>query len=479
MDARGDAIVTTTSGRVRGEAADGITVFRGIPFAAPPDGPRRFGHPAAPESWDGVRDAAAFGPAPPQPAVAPGAPELWRPADGLDCLTVNVWTPDHGGAGLPVMVWIYGGAWKIGGSGQPGFDGSRLAGSGVVVVTFNYRVGFEGFGLLPGVPANRGLLDQVAALEWVQRNIAGFGGDPGNVTVFGESAGAASVAVLLGAPGARDLFRRAIAQSIPGGFLSVDHAEKVTKTVAAAAGVPATRDGFATLSPEAVLKVQEEPLKRWRGAITAYGPVIDGELVTGQPWLPIQDGAGRDIDLICGFTHDEYRLFTFGTDLSWIDLDRVATRWGLDADAVAEYREAYPVGSDEELFDVMMSDALFRMPSTWVAEAHAFAGGRTWLYDFAWSSPLLGACHSLDVPFTFGTGDSPIAARLIGSPAPPDFAVLSQQIRTAWTSFAATGDPGWPRFDLQRRITRIWDVPHRDTEYPLAASRQIWERATR
>ncbi len=152
---------------------DGMSVFRGIPFAA----------------------------APPQLPPAPGVPAVWKPGDGLDCLTVNVWTPETGGAALPVLVWIYGGAWKTGSASQPGYEASRLAGAGVVVVTFNYRVGFEGFGLLPGAPANRGLRDQIAALEWVRDNVAAFGGDPGNVTVFGESAGAASEEILPGGPG--------------------------------------------------------------------------------------------------------------------------------------------------------------------------------------------------------------------------------------------------------------------------------------
>jgi carboxylesterase type B len=468
-------VVRTSSGMVGGVARDGVVSFRGIPYAAAPDGPLRFQPPAPPQAWDGVRDAVEFGSAPPQLPPAPGVPAVWRPGDGLDCLTVNVWTPGPGATGLPVMVWIYGGAWKSGWSGLPGYDATKLAAAGVVVVTLNYRVGFEGFGHVPGVPENRGLRDQLAALEWVRRDIAAFGGDPGNVTVFGESAGAGSVAILLAAPPARGLFRRAIAQSVPNGHRTPDEAEKVTGVLADEAGVPATLEGFAGLPPEAILKIQDAPLRRSRSGITAFGPVIDGDLVTGQAWEPIQGGAGRDVDLICGFTHDEYRLFAMGADLSAVDLAAVAKAVGLGTDAAAAYRAAHPGATDADLFTVMLSDALFRMPSTWVAEAHARAGGRTWLYDFTWPSPVLGACHSIDVPFTFGNADTLQAARLLGSPPPADFAALSDAIRAAWTSFAITGDPGWPRFDLEQRRTRIWDTPPSDAAYPLAGSRDIWE----
>lgn len=188
-----DVLVTSPAGGVRGTSGDGLAVFRGVPYAEAPEGPSRFGAPVRRAVWDGVRDATGFGAAAPQPPAAPGAPPVWRPEAGLDCLSLNLWTPRTGEAGLPVMVWIHGGVWKYGASSMPQYDGSALARAGVVVVSLNYRVGFEGFGHLPGCPDNRGLLDQIAALEWVRDNVAAYGGDPGNVTVFGQSAGAASV----------------------------------------------------------------------------------------------------------------------------------------------------------------------------------------------------------------------------------------------------------------------------------------------
>ena len=243
--------VSTGLGWIRGLDEGGVVAFKGVPYAAPPQGALRFRPPVPATAWAGVRDCVDFGSAPPQLAPAPGAPPAWRPEAGLDCLTVNVWTPAPGTAGLPVMVWIYGGLWKHGSSSMPQYDAGTLAASGVVVVTFNYRVGFEGFGHLPGVADNRGLRDQIAALEWVRDNITAFGGDPANVTVFGQSAGAASTALLTAAPAAQGLFRRVIAQSIPSGVRTIAEAEAVTASIASAVGVPATRDAFAALPPEA------------------------------------------------------------------------------------------------------------------------------------------------------------------------------------------------------------------------------------
>ncbi|MEV6318643.1 carboxylesterase family protein [Streptomyces sp. NPDC051776] len=468
-------VVVTSAGMVRGTSRAGIVCFQGIPFAAPPEGPLRFRPPAPPLRWDGIRDAVAFGAAPPQLAPAPGAPAMWRPGDGLDCLTVNVWTPDAGAAGLPVMVWIYGGLWKHGSAGMPHYDATALAGSGVVVVTFNYRVGFEGFGHLPGVPDNRGLLDQVAALEWVRDNIAAFGGDGGNVTVFGQSAGASSAVLLMAAPAARGLFRRAIAQSIPAGARTREEAETVTATIAQAAGVPATWDGLAGLPPEALLALQDTPLRGRTDGFTAFGPVVDDDLVTGQPWTALEAGTGHDVDLVCGFTHEEYRG-QGPLPAAGVDLGAVAEALGLGKPAGTAYRRAYPTLTDTDLFTVLLSDALIRMPTTRVARAHAHAGGRTWLYDFTWEGATLGAAHGIDIPFTFGNATSRFATRFLGSPPPPDFGELSGQLRTAWTSFATHGDPGWPRFTLDQQTTRLWNLPPADTAYPLEASRQIWDR---
>ncbi|MFD3946168.1 carboxylesterase/lipase family protein [Streptomyces sp. NPDC058579] len=517
-------VIETLTGKIEGTAENGLSVFKGIPYSLPSDGPRRFRAPAPVPAWDGVRPATSFGVAPPQLPLVPGMPPAWRPEDGLDCLSVNVWTPGGAGDRLPVMVWIYGGGWKTGYSADPGYDGEVLARGGVVMVTFNYRVGFEGFGHVPGAPANRGFLDQAAALTWVRENIAAFGGDPDNVTIFGESGGGASVAALLSAPAARGLFRRAIVQSMAGRFLPEEEARRIAVMTAQAVGVGL--DGLASVPPEALLAVQDVALPAMRAepanwttpeAITAFSPVIDGITVVDKPWLAVRSGCARDVDLISGYTHDEFTLFAMERGLVKIklgamvkampmmlaaaragfrerasrkpaqpsakvrdlDLGAVTEGLGLGRGAAAEYRAAHPGLTDAQLYVTVFSDALFRMPATWLADAHAAAGGRAWLYDFTWSSPAfggaLGACHTMDIPATFGHTRGPLSGFLFGGKAPSqDFTHLSEQLRASWISFATSGDPGWSPFTTQRPTARLWDVEPSVVDDPLAASRRIW-----
>ncbi|ONH33396.1 carboxylesterase [Pseudofrankia asymbiotica] len=444
-------------------------VFKGIPYAASIDGPARFAAPAEPERWEGTREATRFSPGVPQPAFI-GSPEpSWRPGDGDDCLTVNVWTPDPGGAVLPVLVWFYGGAFIIGSAAQPGYDGAALAGAGAVVVTLNYRVGLEGFGRLPGRPGNRWLLDQLAALRWVQDNIARFGGDPGNVTIFGQSAGATSVACLTAADAGRGLFRRTIAQSFAGVVMAEDEATAVTERIAAALGVPATAEGFTGVAPEAIHAAQAVP-----GEVTPFAPIVDGELVLGQPWERLRG----EVDLLVGFTRDEYRFFTLIEGLKDADPAATAERAGLPASALADYRAAHPGISDLDLHTLIMSDGVFRMPSLWCARRHP---GRAFGYEFTWPSPafggLLGACHAVDVALTFGNLTGGMSDMLLGTPTPEEAVVLSKEIRRSWVAFATDGDPGWPEFGSAgpAGIARRFDVPISLITDPEAASRRIWE----
>lgn len=447
-------VVRTEQGRVGGKKHHGVFVFKGIPYAAAPEGPLRFQAPAPREPWDGVRDATKFGAAAPQAAPAPGAPSAWEPGDGLDCLNLNVWTPDPHGSGLPIMVWIHGGLWKYGSGTMPQYWGATLAESGVVVVTLNYRTGFEGFGHLPGAPDNRGLLDQAAALGWVRRNISAFGGNPDAVTVFGHSAGAASIAHLMPS----GLFRRAIAQSVPGGVRQPERAREDTARIAAAAGIESTLDAFAGLSPQEILAVQDAPLTDPRDGLTASGPVLDGELVHGEPGTTTDP----DVDLLCGFTHHEF--IGQGKVPRDVSFEEIA------GPRAAAYREAYPKKADAELVVVYLSDALIRIPTLRVADAHA--GGRTWMYDFAWGS----AAHGAEIPFVFGNGDNRYAAKFVGSPPDAGFAPLSGLMRRAWTRFAATGDPGWPAYDTTERLAHRWSNAPADVPDPIAPSRRIWEK---
>jgi para-nitrobenzyl esterase len=382
---------------------------------------------------------------------------LWTPGDSSESLTVNVWTPDLG-ANLPVMVWFHGGAFLFGAGSQSLYDGAHLARFGVVLVTLNYRVGFEGFGWLPDAPSNRALLDQLAALRWVQDCIAGFGGNPDNVTVFGESAGAVAVAALTAAEAGRGLFHRAIGQSIADGFRPEETARRASERIASAVGSELSAETFARIAPEAIHRVQGVP-----GEITPFGPVIDGEVVRGRAW----HGLRGEVDLIAGFNRDEYRLFSRAMGAVPGKPDTL----GLLPSALADYRAAYPQLADDELAELILSDRIFRMPSLWCAQNHP---GRSYLYELTWSRPVLGACHAVDVPLTFGNLDDPFAVMLFGDEAAAEAELLSKELRKAWTSFAATGDPGWPEYRHGEALTRIWDVPVSIASDPEAVSRRIW-----
>jgi para-nitrobenzyl esterase len=485
-----EPVVRTASGQVRGRrdpSRHGIAAFRGIPFARPPVGDLRFAAPRPARPWDGVREAASFGPPPPQsaytltpaPAPAPGA-------DPDDWLTVNVFTPDPGAARLPVMVWIYGGAYRSGASSLPGYDGTPLARQNVVLVTFNHRVGVEGYAYLPGAPANRGLLDQVAALRWVRENVAAFGGDPDRVTVFGESAGAGAIAALMVMPAAAGLFRRAIAQSVPGTFFSPALAADITAAIAAQAGLPATAQGFAAADPARLTAAADavrpgDYAGRWGPVAytpTPFSPVVDGEVLPAAPWRPLATGAARHIDLITGHTRDEYRLFMHvfglrGTVTGEMAGDALA---GL-APSASAYRAAYPDADPETLFELVHSDWLFRMPTLHLAQAHAAAGGRTFLYELCYPAAVadLGACHTIDVPLVFGSFTS--LGQMLFGPEPSAGAVaLGRAMREDWAAFAADGDPGWPAYAPGRRLTRIFGDPADVAGYPEEKSLHLWDQ---
>ncbi len=485
-----EPVVRTAAGQVRGRAENGIAVFRGIPFAQPPVGDLRFAAPRPARAWDGVREAAMFGPPPPQSAflLTPTAP-VAPGADPDDWLTVNVFSPDPGAARLPVMVWIYGGAYRFGASSLTGYDGTALARQNVVVVTFNHRIGVEGYAYLPGVPANRGLLDQVAALGWVRENIAAFGGDPDRVTVFGESAGAGAIASLLVMPAADGLFRRAIAQSVPGTFFSPALAADVTAAIAAEAGLPPAAEAFAAADPARLTAASDavrpaDHGERW-GPVsrtpTPFSPVVDGEVLPVAPWRALAAGVGRGVDLIAGHNRDEYRLFIeLGrqrgkiTDEEATDALRALAG---GASGEAAYRDAYPGATAETLFELVNSDWLFRMPTLHLAQAHAAAGGQTFLYQVSLeaSEGGFGACHAIDVPLVFGVYAG-LGRMLFGAEPPASAVALGDLMRSQWASFAASGDPGWPPYAPGRRLTRIFDDPPDVVPYPEEASLHIWDQ---
>ena len=489
--------VRAATGRLRGSREAGVAAFRGIPFAEPPVGGLRFAAPRPVRAWSGVREALSYGPSPPQSRHF-GMDALAQDAVGDDWLTVNVWSPEPDpGARLPVMVWIQGGGYVIGMSGLPEYDGGRLARDGaVVVVTFNYRVGIEGFAQIEGAPPNRGLLDQVAALEWVRDNIRAFGGDPDRVTVFGQSAGAGSVAALLAMDRAAGLFRRAVGQSVPGTFFSPELAADIAAACAAELGLRPTMADLSGVDPrrlsgaaDTVGAMMGQWAQRWGQPAfrtIPFSPVVDGEVLAVTPWQALADGAGRDIELLVGHTRDEQRLFTaINGLLGEVSEEQAANALDVLApgpDGVRRYRDAFPAAGPDELYELVHSDWLFRMPSLHLAEAQTAAGGRAHVYELTWPAPgmggALGACHGLDVPLVFGNLDRSQPAMLIGETPSPEAAALSALMRAAWVSFAAHGDPGWPAYDTDQRLVQRFDTRSCVTTYPEEPSRLIWQNHT-
>jgi para-nitrobenzyl esterase len=377
------------------------------------------------------------------------------------------------------------------GAGGPGYDGTPFATAGAVFVSLNYRLGMEGFAQIPGAPANRGLLDTVAALRWVKDNVERFGGDPGNVTVFGESAGAGVISALLAMDSAKGLFNRAIAQSVPGTFFSPALAAAVTEAIAATAGLPAEYQALRETDPMRLVAAQMDVTARMRefpdwGAIrvtdTPFSPVVDGEVLTRAPWRALVSGAARDVALLTGHNRDEYRLFLAAQGrLGQITDDEASTVLDYFApapDGPARYRKAYPSADAGGLFEVAFSDWLFRMPTLHLAQAHAMSGGTTYLYELEAQAPAgpFGACHALDIPLVFGAYGEGVSAMLTGPEPPAEFTALGDLMRREWLAFATCGNPGWSPYGTGHRTTRVYDLQPDVRSYPEETSMRLWER---
>jgi para-nitrobenzyl esterase len=411
-------------------------------------------------------------------------------ADGsADCLTLNVWSPDLGVAGLPVMVWIHGGKYLEGTSASPHHDGAALAASGVVMVSINYRVGVEGFAHIVGAPDNRGILDQIAALRWVQDNIAAFGGDPGNVTVFGQSAGAGCIAALLAMPMAAGLFRRAIAQSMPGTYLSERLAAAISTTIAAKLGMRATVDELARIPPralvdatDAVIQTMPEFVESWGPVAltpTPFSPVVDGVLLLDAPWRALTSGGARSIDLLVGHTRDEYSLFvpSLGSEVTDEQVTAALGHLAPAPHGSGNYRTAYPEATPGQLYETVNSDWLFRMPSLHLADAQHAGRGHAWLYELCWNfNPELGASHSLDYLLVLGTLslDDVLSHPSARPNAANEVTRVAHQMRTDWVRFATTGTPGWAPYDPDTQSTRVYNADPTTRPYPEERSRRIW-----
>ncbi len=468
-------IVETTGGKLRGSATGGVSCFKGIPYAASTAGANRFLPPSPAAPWPGVRDATAFGASAPQLPASADPLGAWYGAlqpMSEDCLSLNVWTASTGGK-RPVMVWLHGGAWVSCAGSAPGFDGTVLARDGdVVVVTINHRLNLFGYLKLDD-PDERfaqsgtaGVLDMVAALRWVRDNAAAFGGDPGNVTVFGQSGGGAKVSALLACPAARGLFHKAIAQSCSGSLRLAPPEEAAANAHGLAKRLGIERPTASAL--QAVPAATLIPLMA--GMPPVFRPVLD-ETFPANPFDPAAPAGAGAVPTMFGNAATECTLYMAANMANFsLDSAEVQRRLGrfLRIDPAASgrivdaYRTAMPAATPSEIMAAVTTDYTYRRNTTREAELQsAAAGAPVYTYVFDWRTPVRGGVlqspHTSEVPFVFGT--APAAAALVGNG--PDIAPLTQMMVAAWSAFAHTGDPSnphlpaWPRFDVMRRSTML------------------------
>jgi len=511
---RGEQVVATTvttrQGRARGKDLDDVVCFAGLPYASAPDPARpRFSLPVAPPSWKGIRDATMFGPVAPQPQAGPGYVPGEASEQAEECRTCNVWAPKGDHEGLPVMVFIHGGAFVTGSGSSVLYRGEHLARRKAVVVTFNYRLGALGFlaheelRQAGGGCGNWGLADQLAALAYVVDHAAVFGGDPANVTVFGESAGAMSVCALLGMPAARGLFGRAIVQSGSAVAHRLSTVSVLAEELASMVGCGApTAEALAKVPIEEVLAAQAELVARVDGGLgVPFAPVVDGGLLEAHPAELVARGKGTtQADLLVGTNRDELRFFTYLSSAAKnLDAARLVTvvggylrSAGLDSslanEVVATYHQARSARGEPvepaNLLDAIGTDFIFRVPELRLLEAHRCHGARGYAYQFDWPSPfaggVLGACHALELPFVFGSLVEPIVGLFSGTG--DDAVDLSARMQEAWVAFATTGDPStaslgeWPTYEPPTRSTMVFGAsPPQIAEGPMEAERSFWE----
>lgn len=506
-------VVRADSGEIRGYRVGGLFVFAGIPYAEPPAGPNRFLPPKPVQPWHGVFDAVKFGPVAPQPpSIIPTFPPEQSEAG---CLTLNIWTPNVDDKKRSVLFWIHGGGMLIG-SGAIDSRGQKLTERGdVVLVSINYRLGVFGFLCVPGKTANVGLLDQVEALKWVNRNISHFGGDPENVTVFGESAGATSISALMTMPLARGLFKRAVMQS--GGCATYAQTfklaggEVLSQRVFSIAGI---RSGDlealrAVPAPELMTIYQ----KATGGIVIGETspPYVDGEVIRDDPLEAVKRGVARDIELMAGFNENELSIFSampqavegpavaLGVEKDskgieelhqliayWLQRIRPFTK---DKNTTQELARIYVNEHGNEAFNTLrhareqfLTDLCMRIPNLLYLEGQSKHQPRVYAYMFAWKTPefggTLGAVHSLEIPFVFGNlRDKPVS---IYPARTPETDKVSTDMMDAWINFARHGDPShgniprWPAFKAEIRPTMVFDTVTRVETNLFSERNKAW-----
>ncbi len=492
-------VVDTTYGKLQGYFNGRCRLFAGIPYAAPPTGERRFRPPQPPAPWSGVRHATHFGPIQPQ---SPSRFERFYGPDpqpqSEDSLLLNVWTPATPAEPCPVVVFIHGGAFVSGSGSLPMYHGEAFAARhGLVAVTLNYRLA-EGGSLYLGhldtryaASGNTALLDLIAALEWIRDNIAAFGGDPGNVTICGQSAGGHAVLALMAAPRARELFHRAISQSLArlAPLRTIAEAIETTGRFLALVGVQ-TVEELQKLSLEALLAARGQTMRTTPPWQTAWGTLVDNEVISEQPLAAAAAGRLAPVPLLIGACCDDYRPYPAILPPDTVPQNEAAVArlfdsLGIDgARLVRVYGELRGAMAPPDIFVAAMGDYMFRQPAIKFAERHA-AYQPTFMYDFMWASPVqhgaLGAGHTVDIPFALHTLWTPHTPYHLGDNPP---VALADQMHAAWSTFARTGRPtatampAWPPYDAGQRATMALDVQSTVLCDPESTRRLYWAEVT-
>ncbi len=491
-------IIDTTYGKIQGYKENGLVIFKGVPYAEPPINELRFSPPVEKKPWDDVLDASEYG-----HCAYQGYSQLEDFTGKLqpeseDCLNLNIWTPNVDNKKRPVMFWIHGGAFIMGGGIDTMYDGSALARRGdVVIVTINYRLGALGYLYIPGVTVNVGQLDQILALKWVHDNIELFGGDSHNVTIFGESAGGYSVVALAAMPAAKGLFHRIIAQSAP--TIDPKVTKKPTKKIMRMLGVDTSDiNALRKISPEKIIDAQNKLLAEDPTNLLAFRPLIDGETLPIHPLKAFQSGDCKDIEFMIGTNLEEAKLFTALdpeiSKLNNVDGEKLLIgflgRLGIDItksktmiDTYKQAREGNFSIESKEIMNALITDFMFRISTIHLLEAQSKFQSNTYNYLFTWPSPAfngeLGACHALEIPFVFNTLNNPAFKDFVGNS--PDLNAISHKVMDAWIAFARTGNPNydgipkWPSYDIEKRSTMLIDHEFKVVEKFLDKERAAWD----
>lgn len=492
-------IVSTASGRIRGYDDAGVAAFKGIPYAAPPVGSNRF-RPAEPvKPWTDVLDALEFGPVAPQPESPPELSAFQREQSEADCLTLNIWTPDTDDKKRPVLFWIHGGSLVMGSGAD--FNGQRLAARGdVVVVSINYRLGLFGFLYVPNMTANVGLLDQVQALKWIKKNVGLFGGDPSNITIFGESAGSTSVSALMTMPAAKGLFKRAIMQS--SACYSFAHkpegGEAVAGRIFSILGIQyGDLEALRAVSAEKLIETYQKAME---GSFLrdSYPPFADGDVLPMNPLEAIQKGLAGNIELLAGTNENEGSLWSlWDPNIDKIDdkelhrrFQSVLGEFGQDENTVKEFLHVYTEETSKKLlterrsvYEAFATDYMFRIPVRRYLEEQSVHQPDVYSYLFSWKTPemegKLGATHALEIPFVIGT----LSERAVGifPKRTAETDKLSFNMMDAWLNFARCGDPNhknipnWPAYDVNQRATMVFDNEIRVETGLFSRTDEAWQ----